>query len=169
VIEPTSRSLVMRAGGTAKFADTSTLADDWRGETQVRRKSFEQASTALIDNFARELKGFEERVRSGTATVTVARRNGGAGALDATCVLLLIACLAATRLRRFRTGVVRGPPPLTGPRARSRSRPLASWPGTSRRSCRPYRCSAPIAPREAVGATGIRASRGTRSLASVRS
>jgi rhombotail lipoprotein len=102
VIEPTSRSLVMRAGGTAKFADSSTLAEDWRGEMQVRRKSFEQASTALIDNFAQELKSFEERVRSGTAPVTVARRNGGAGALDATGICLLLACLSTTVLLRLR-------------------------------------------------------------------
>src|SRR5689334_7333244 len=73
VIDPRSRSLVMRAGGTAKFSKSSTLADDWRGETQVRRESFERASAALIDNFALELSGFEERVRAGTAPVSVVR------------------------------------------------------------------------------------------------
>jgi hypothetical protein len=52
VIEPTSRSLVMRAGGTAKFAATTRSPTTRRAP--VRRKSFEQASTALIDNFARD-------------------------------------------------------------------------------------------------------------------
>lgn len=114
VIEPHSRSLVMRAGGIAKFGDTSTLADDWRGETQVRRRSFEQASVALIDNFARELHVFEERVRSGTAPVTVARRTGGAGALDAACVVLLLGCLAPLVLRRLRGAPLRGHGRLAG-------------------------------------------------------
>lgn len=98
VIDPLSRSLVMRAGGTAKSADDSTLADDWRSETQVRRKSFEKASAALLDNFARELTAFEDRVRAGTAPVTVAKRGGGA--LDAA---LLAALLLAALVSRFRS------------------------------------------------------------------
>jgi len=102
VIDPGSRSLVMRAGGTAKFADTSTLADDWRSETQVRRKSFEQASSVLLDNFAQELQGFEARVRAGTAPVTVARRNGGAGALDPASLVLLLGAVGAVSWRGVR-------------------------------------------------------------------
>lgn len=98
VIEPTNRALVMRAGGIAKFSDTSTLADDWRSETAVRRKSFETASTSLLANFDTELTAFETRVREGNAPVKVSRR-AGAGALDP---LLLAALLALTAIPLWR-------------------------------------------------------------------
>jgi rhombotail lipoprotein len=94
VIDPLSRSLVMRAGGTARFADNSTVADDWRSEIHVRRKSFEKASAALPDNLARELTAFEDRVRSGAAPVIVAKRGGGALDPAWLAALLSVAALA---------------------------------------------------------------------------
>jgi len=97
VIDPASRSLVLRAGGTSSLAGNTTAVDAQRHENAQRARGFELATASLVDNFQRELTDFESRVRAGTAPVRVARRvEKGGGAVDP----LLLALLAAFLITR---------------------------------------------------------------------
>lgn len=103
VIDPATRSLVLRAGGTSSLAGNTTAVDAQRHENAQRARGFELATANLVDNFQRELTDFETRVRAGTAPVKVAHRapkSGGGGALDPLLLALLgAAILLAVRKR----------------------------------------------------------------------
>ena len=99
VIEPQSRQLVLRAGGTSHVKGRSAAIDLEKNESLRVQQGFEQASQALLVNFETELKGFEARVREGKAPIKVARQSkGGGGALDLTLLSALFACLALARI-----------------------------------------------------------------------
>jgi rhombotail lipoprotein len=104
VVDPQTRSLVMRAGGTSGLAGNTTAVDADRHATAQKSRGFEQAGTALIGNLQRELSAFEQRVREGTAPVRVVKRErpagGGGGSMDATLLAALVVCLVF----RFRAG-----------------------------------------------------------------
>jgi len=108
VIDPATRSLVLRAGGTSSLAGNTTAVDAQRHETAQRARGFELATASLVGNFERELTDFEGRVRAGTAPVRVARRaeKSGGGAVDPLLLALfgalLLARLTATRASRGR-------------------------------------------------------------------
>jgi rhombotail lipoprotein len=104
VIEPQSRQLVLRAGGTSYVKGRSALIDLEKNETQRVQRGFEEASAALLVNFETELHGFEARVREGTAPIKVVRqaKSGGGGALDATLLIFLLATLSLARFHRSR-------------------------------------------------------------------
>ena len=107
VIDPKTRALVMRAGGTSALKGNVTAVDAERHADAQSTRGFELATGQLIANFSRELTDFEQRVRDGTAPVRVVRqgaRNGGSGALDPLLLILLAACAAsiATRASRGR-------------------------------------------------------------------
>jgi rhombotail lipoprotein len=96
VVDPRSRSLVMRAGGTSSLGGNTTALEAEQHARAQRAQGFELAGTALIANFDRELTVFEQRVREGGTPVRVTRRapgagGGGGGAVDP----LLLAALAA--------------------------------------------------------------------------
>jgi rhombotail lipoprotein len=103
VIDPKSRTLVMRAGGTSAIQGNVTAVDAGRHSVAQGARGFELATEQLIANFSRELTDFEQRVRDGTAPVKVVRqgaKSGGGGALDLAMMALLSGCLALTVLAR---------------------------------------------------------------------
>jgi rhombotail lipoprotein len=102
VVEPTGRSLVLRAGGVSSTANTVAAIDQPGKLRKQQRVGFDQATDALIANFRTELADFENRVRAGTADVKVVRqaRSGGGGALDPVVLTLLFACLGIVAVAR---------------------------------------------------------------------
>jgi|SRR5690349_6084266 len=102
VIEPVSRQLVLRAGGTSYVKGTSAAVDLEKHEFQRVQRGFEEASAALMVNFETELRGFEARVREGTAPIKVVRQSSkGGGALDPLLLVLLGALLLFVAWRRY--------------------------------------------------------------------
>lgn len=100
VIDPKSRSLLLRAGGNSSVANSSTAIDQDRKLRRDGAQGMAQAAAQLQANLGTELARFEERVRSGDAPVRVSRRSsdgGGVGGLDLVALLGLLA-LAAYRL-----------------------------------------------------------------------
>ncbi len=96
VIDPKSRALVMRAGGASALKGNVTAVDASRHSVAQSTRGFELATEQLVLNFSRELTDFEQRVREGTAPVTVVRqaaKSGGKGAFDP-LLLVLLAILA---------------------------------------------------------------------------
>jgi rhombotail lipoprotein len=108
VVDPKTRSLLLRAGGTNSQERTTTLVDQAPVARGTRQKSFSAASDQMIEHFDVALAQFEENVRSGKAPVRVTRRDGGAGggSMD---VILIVAGLAlvTARLRRRGPAVAR--------------------------------------------------------------
>jgi rhombotail lipoprotein len=105
VIDPKTRALVMRAGGTNALKGNASAVDAERHADAQSSRGFELATGQLIENFSRELTTFEQRVREGTAPVKVVRRNvtsGGSGALDPLLLVLLAACAASIATRASR-------------------------------------------------------------------
>lgn len=103
VIEPNSRQLVLRAGGTSYVKGRSASVDLEKFEAIRVTQGFEQASQALLVNFETELKGFEARVREGTAPIKVVRqaKSSGGGALDPLLLVLLTTLLMLGAWRRY--------------------------------------------------------------------
>jgi rhombotail lipoprotein len=109
VVDPVTRSLVLRAGGTDTRKGNSTLIDQERESRNAAAASFTAATTQLIDNFDRSLVAFEADVRAGKANVRVAQRSagaatgGGGGSFSwADLVFLLLAAVATARFRQAR-------------------------------------------------------------------
>jgi rhombotail lipoprotein len=107
VVDPATRSLLLRAGGSDSQSRTTTLIDKAVTSRSSQQRSFEAAGAQMIEHFDVALKQFEENVRSGKARVRVSKRQsiargaGGGGAVDG---ILLVAALglAAARSRRRR-------------------------------------------------------------------
>jgi len=105
VIDPKSRALVMRAGGTSALKGNVTAVDAERHSVAQSTRGFELATGQLIANFSRELTDFEQRVRDGTASVKVVRQGAksGGGALDP--LLLAMLAMYGVRHRFLENGV----------------------------------------------------------------
>ena len=101
VIDPMSRSLVLRAGGTSALAGNTTGIDAARHQSAQRTRGFELATDELIGNFKHELTDFETRVREGHAPVKVVQSAspGGGGACDPLLLATLAACMALALAR----------------------------------------------------------------------
>jgi len=111
VIDPATRSLVLRAGGIDTRHGNSTLIDVNRDTRQDSARSFDAATTQMIDNCDIALTTFESDVHAGKANVRVVSRDsprgggGGAGAMGSwTLVALLV--LVVMRNARSRRGHV---------------------------------------------------------------
>jgi rhombotail lipoprotein len=90
IVEPRSRALLLRAGGTNSLHQSSTAVDLEKRRHRQQSDGFALATAALNDNFARELGEFEQRIREGRAPVRVVdAERGGRGALDVTQLLFL--------------------------------------------------------------------------------
>lgn len=98
VIEPQGRQLVLRAGGTSQVKNLTSMADMDRTRSLQIEKGLHLAREQLVANFAAELGDFENRVRAGTAPLTVARQGGG-GSVDLALLAALAGCLALLRWR----------------------------------------------------------------------
>ncbi len=113
VVDPATRSLVLRAGGTSSGHGMSTLVDANRDARKDSVAGFDAATTQLLENFDTALTDFEKDVRAGKANVRVVRRStaggggGGACAFGALDVLLLAAtavlAVCGRRERRVRS------------------------------------------------------------------
>lgn len=78
VIDPASRSLVLRAGGTNTRHGNATMIAE---SSQVRASSdagFSAATSEMIEHFDQALDKFQSDVRAGTANVRVVRTGGSA-------------------------------------------------------------------------------------------
>jgi rhombotail lipoprotein len=104
VVDPATRSLVLRAGGTYSWHATSTLVDADRKTREASAKGFEEATNQMINNFDVALAAFETDVHEGRANVHIVSRGErvggfGGGALDwwALSGLLGLALVRAAR------------------------------------------------------------------------
>jgi rhombotail lipoprotein len=118
VVDPVTRSLVIRAGGTDTRHGNTTLVDVDRETRESANQGFAQAADRMIDNFDAALTKFENDVRDGKAQVRVVKRNsasktgsgGGGGGFDGPALLLLAALAIVFRTRRyFAVGTLRKP------------------------------------------------------------
>jgi rhombotail lipoprotein len=97
VVDPASRSILLRAGGTDDRHGTTTFIDQGRESREAGALSFSKATDQLIEHFDGALVQFEADVRAGKANVRVANSEGsgggGGGALDVKFVTFLAAVL----------------------------------------------------------------------------
>jgi rhombotail lipoprotein len=104
VVDPATRSLVLRAGGTSSGWGMTTQAAADHSVHVASAAGFSAATAQLIENFDVALLNFEKDVRAGKANVRVVRRSGGGGALGGgeavALVLLLAGVLLRSRTRR---------------------------------------------------------------------
>jgi rhombotail lipoprotein len=108
VVDPATRSLVLRAGGTSSGQGLSTLVDADRNARKASMTGFDAATKQLIENFDAALAEFEASVRAGKANVRVVRRgqggSGGGGAFGVPEVVALVLLLICA-MRRLQPGV----------------------------------------------------------------
>jgi rhombotail lipoprotein len=108
VIDPASRSILLRAGGTDQRHGTTTLVSESRETRESRTEGFDRATDQLIDHFDTALTQFEADVREGKAHVNVTDREGravsggGGGSLDWISLAALGFVLASVLARRGR-------------------------------------------------------------------
>ncbi len=103
VVDPATRTLVLRAGGTDTRGGSSTLIDEQRAARADDSGSFDAASDRMVANFDAALTQFEAAVHEGKARVKIVARaecgRGGGGGIAASELLVLL-LLAAARARR---------------------------------------------------------------------
>jgi rhombotail lipoprotein len=98
VVDPATRSLVIRAGGTDTRHGNTTLVDAQRNTREASTEGFSASTDQMIEHFDVSLTKFEADVRSGRANVQVVRKNesgrsggtGGGGTLGWSTVLALL-------------------------------------------------------------------------------
>ena len=78
VVDPTSRSLVLRAGGWDVRHGSSTLINEERDSHDASIASFSAATNQMIDHFDAELTRFETEVRAGNANVRIVSKSNSA-------------------------------------------------------------------------------------------
>lgn len=103
VVDPRTRSLVLRAGGTDTGHGTSTFVDQAKEVRSTDAHGFEVATGAMIEHFDAALARFEEDVKSGKARAEVVHKDGtpgGAGALGGTGLAALVLLAGGRRLGR---------------------------------------------------------------------
>jgi rhombotail lipoprotein len=106
VVDPVTRSLVLRAGGVDSSHGTVTLMRESRELREASAKGFAAATAQMIDHFDSALTAFEGDVREGKANVKVVSNHGkptvgGGGAVDWLGLLFLIPAAAAAARRRL--------------------------------------------------------------------
>jgi len=102
VIDPATRSLVLRAGGVDSRHGNTTLIEQGREARAASADGFSTASDQMIVHFDTALSAFEDQVRNGRASVRVVHKNGaagGGGALDLSWLVLLAGLAAARSVR----------------------------------------------------------------------
>jgi rhombotail lipoprotein len=108
VVDPVSRSLVLRAGGTSTSHGNTTLIDAARDTRTAAADGYSAATDEMIEHFDTALAKFESDVRSGNVPVQVVRKtdagrsgSGGGGALGWPFILVLLALITFRRVARF--------------------------------------------------------------------
>jgi rhombotail lipoprotein len=109
VVDPATRSLVLRAGGFDTRHGTVALIDENRRLRESTAEGFTAATQQMIDHFDSALTAFESDVREGKANVKVVSNHGkpsygggGGGSLDWPALLFLIPIAARSAIRRTR-------------------------------------------------------------------
>ena len=100
VIDPATRSLILRAGGTDTRRCNSTLIDVNRDTRHASASSFEAATVQMIGNFDVALIAFESDVHAGKANVRVVSRNGSGGGGGAMNLWVLVGLLGVLVVRK---------------------------------------------------------------------
>jgi len=110
VVDPVTRSLVLRAGGVDSSHGTVALIRENRELREASTQGFAAATAQMIDHFDGALTAFESDVREGKANVKVVSNHGkptggggGLGAIDWQFLLLLLP-LALVNWRREERG-----------------------------------------------------------------
>ena len=62
LVEPRSRELVLRISAGDQFGDTTTVLDDWRSKSYLRRVSFDRANEVFVSKLREELPALKARV-----------------------------------------------------------------------------------------------------------
>lgn len=107
VVDPTTRSLILRAGGTHAWHGTSTLIDVDRNSQAAAATGLDKATDEMIGNFDAALTAFESDVHAGKANVRIVSggarmgASGGGGALRPWELLALLG-LIMLRMTRGR-------------------------------------------------------------------
>lgn len=107
VIDPASRSLVLRAGGVNVRHLNTTLLDAGRRSREAYAAGFSDAADQMIEHFDTALTSFEAEARAGHANVQIVHKDatkGGSGAFTWPWLLLLLPAV----LRRVQLGVAPG-------------------------------------------------------------
>src|SRR5271155_408769 len=77
VVDPQTKSLILRAGGTNTVHGSSTLIDSASDTRNASAASFNAETDDMIGHFDVALTQFQEDVKAGKANVQVVNRNGG--------------------------------------------------------------------------------------------
>lgn len=109
VVDPVTRSLLLRAGGTSTGHGNTTLISENREIRGAAAQGYDAATNEMIEHFDTALTKFEADVRSGKAAVQVVHKNdtvrsgsgGGGGALNWPLILMLLAAVGIRRLERM--------------------------------------------------------------------
>jgi len=160
VVDPTTRSLVLRAGGVDSSHGNVTLARENRDLRESSAQGFNAATVQMIDHFDGALTAFESDVREGKANVKVVSNHGkptsgGGGSLSWLSLLLLLPLLAI----RVRANAP-APDSLLARRAffyPPRSPPVASPDPRALPTAPAYASVPPAAPRRSTSRSGYRA------------
>ena len=107
VLDPASRSLILRAAGTSHASGSSTAVRQSAEVQQLSAQGLNAAAQELNTNLDRELTSFAERVKAGNAPVRVVQRGGGGGAFDVTGLMILMGAALLTIAGRQGRPVVR--------------------------------------------------------------
>jgi rhombotail lipoprotein len=105
VVDPATRSLVLRAGGTDTRHGNATMIAEGRELRTSSDNAFTAATGQMIDHFDAALDQFQAEVRAGKARVRVVSRSGSAGAAGGAgsfgwLDLLLLLPFIVLRIRR---------------------------------------------------------------------
>lgn len=106
VVDPATRSLILRAGGTWSSHGTSTLIEADRNARKASAEGFAAATDQMIANFDAALTGFENDVHEGKANLRIvtgstsgSRGGGAAGPWELAGLLGLAGLPVARRIR----------------------------------------------------------------------
>jgi rhombotail lipoprotein len=105
VVDPATRSLVLRAGGTDTHHQNSTMIDSPRDARLASAAGFDAATEQMIDHFDGALAAFQTEVHEGRANVRVVERtsttggSGGGGSMTAADLAVLGALLFVSMRR----------------------------------------------------------------------
>jgi rhombotail lipoprotein len=105
VVDPRTRSLVLRAGGTDTRHRNSTLVDMQRNTRLENAESFDAATQQMILHFDAALTAFQTEVHEGRANVHVAARSatgGGGGSILGADILALAGLVLLSARRAIR-------------------------------------------------------------------
>jgi len=100
VVEPQSRSLLLRAGGTSHSSGSSSAVDLPEKLRHQSQRGLAAATDELVTQLDHELALFSERVRAGNGPVRVVERDGGGGSLTLVWLLLLAGAVPLSRACR---------------------------------------------------------------------